>query len=268
MTRLREMRRSLNSLAVKFGFSFDEFWQDIALRQHRIKLDRNKEFRFWNENEAPKWLMMHWGHKPVGDELAQNHLASQLYELIRLLKDRMESPGEASVLDAGASDGMFLSQLGITHGVGVNILKVCAQKIKSDGFTASLSDIEKLPFANRSFDYVICCETLEHVPNPIKTLNELSRVCRKRIFMSIPWLERTRINIKPEGWPNVESHIFEFSEPDFQKIISWAKVRLVYKTLIKIIPDPSNPVFKWILQAKMYPSFFPKLQYYELEPMW
>lgn len=38
------------------------------------------------------------------------------------------------------------------------------------------ADGESLPFADKEFDYVICCHVLEHVEDPVKFLSEIFRV--------------------------------------------------------------------------------------------
>lgn len=49
------------------------------------------------------------------------------------------------------------------------------------------ADGENLPFANNEFDYVICNQVLEHVPDPARFLAEQSRVA-KRGFIETPSL--------------------------------------------------------------------------------
>jgi len=49
------------------------------------------------------------------------------------------------------------------------------------------ADGENLPFKDKEFDYVICCQVLEHVENPEKFLAEQFRVA-KRGFMETPSL--------------------------------------------------------------------------------
>jgi SAM-dependent methyltransferase len=49
------------------------------------------------------------------------------------------------------------------------------------------ADGENLPFKDKEFDYVICCQVLEHVENPDKFLAEQFRVA-KRGFMETPSL--------------------------------------------------------------------------------
>ena len=260
-------KRRLKPIAGRFGItSTTGLWRDLALRAYRRKFRTHDALREWAETEGVNWISKHWGHEFVEDEFDKVHLTSQLYELTEMLRSRIGQLDGALVLDAGASDGLFLTRVGATRGVGVNFLQACAQNINGDGFAACSADLEALPFADKTFDYVICCETLEHVCNPIHTLNELARVCKKRIYLTIPWLERTRINRRPEGWPEVESHIFEFSEADFSKVLSHARVRLVYQDRVQVFPEPRNPLTQGWLKKFMYPSFFPKLQYYELEP--
>lgn len=40
------------------------------------------------------------------------------------------------------------------------------------------ADAERLPFADASFDTVVCCELLEHVRNPLAVIAEIVRVLR------------------------------------------------------------------------------------------
>lgn len=49
------------------------------------------------------------------------------------------------------------------------------------------ADGENLPFADKEFDYVICCHVLEHVDNPVQFLSELFRV-GKRGYIETPSL--------------------------------------------------------------------------------
>lgn len=39
-----------------------------------------------------------------------------------------------------------------------------------------VGDIHNLPFRNRAFDFSYCCNVLEHLPNPEKACNEISRI--------------------------------------------------------------------------------------------
>lgn len=261
-------RERVRPLAARLGIrSSAVLWHGLALRRYHAKIRENGAYRLWVEGEALRWVSRHWAHESVEEGLPLAHLTSQLYEITEMLRRRLGPVGECQVLDAGASDGFFLARVGAVQGVGVNFLQACARQIHSDGFYACRADIERLPFPDKAFDYVICCQTLEHVPNPIQTMNELLRVCRTRLFLTIPWLAATRINARPPGWPDVESHIFEFDERDFAKVLSWVRARVVFRDRIQVFPEPRNPMLQWWFRQWMYPSFFPMLQYYELEPV-
>jgi SAM-dependent methyltransferase len=49
-------------------------------------------------------------------------------------------------------------------------------------------DIEAIPYPEGSFDTVVSCETIEHVPHPPQAVRELARVLRPggRLFLSTP----------------------------------------------------------------------------------
>lgn len=49
-----------------------------------------------------------------------------------------------------------------------------------------VADVTRLPFADHSFDTVVCAHTLEHVADIDKALSEVRRVCRQRLIVVIP----------------------------------------------------------------------------------
>lgn len=49
-----------------------------------------------------------------------------------------------------------------------------------------VADVTQLPFADQSFDTVVCAHTLEHVADIGKALSEVRRVCRQRLIVVIP----------------------------------------------------------------------------------
>jgi len=57
------------------------------------------------------------------------------------------------------------------------------------------ADGQYLPFADKSFDYIICCHVLEHAEDPALFLSELARV-GKRGYIETP----TEIGEKLYGW--------------------------------------------------------------------
>lgn len=56
-----------------------------------------------------------------------------------------------------------------------------------------ICDITSIPIADAEFDAVLCTEVLEHVPDPLSALKELTRVTRKGglLLLSVPFTSMT-----------------------------------------------------------------------------
>lgn len=142
---------------------------------------------------------------------------------------------DTTILNVGDTSGIFLEALG-KKGTSLNINKECVDFIKDKGMNAVLGNAESLGFDDSSFDFVFCFQTLEHCPNPIKVLNELGRVARRKVFLSIPYTNKTEIynikfwvDLKKTSWKEinvrkVDCHIFEFSAADFKNILSYTNL--------------------------------------------
>lgn len=63
-----------------------------------------------------------------------------------------------------------------------------ALRKRLDNISWRVADIQRLPFADDTFDTAISCETVEHVPDPAGAVRELSRVLRPggRLLLTTP----------------------------------------------------------------------------------
>lgn len=93
------------------------------------------------------------------------------------------------ILDCGVGTGAFSAALLASidqpaHISGIDIsypmLTHARQSLKNRCTTLDLrwGDIRRLPFADNSFDAVIFAHVLEHMSDPIETLNEMTRVLK------------------------------------------------------------------------------------------
>ena len=48
------------------------------------------------------------------------------------------------------------------------------------------ADAQALPFKDKCVDYILCSETIEHLPNPDVAIREISRVAREGFLISTP----------------------------------------------------------------------------------
>ena len=120
-------------------------------------------------------------------------------------------------LDVGIGNG-FVSKYLITRGINVITLDN-NPNLNSNTIGSVLS----IPFLNRSFDVVSCCQVLEHLPYQYfsKSLKELYRVSRRYVILSLP--DHTpvyRFNIElpkvkaikkliPHPFPKISHHEFD-----------------------------------------------------------
>jgi len=79
---------------------------------------------------------------------------------------------------------------------------------KSDPSLDMDVDLEKgnLPFENNSFDCVVCLDVLEHLENIHMVFDELCRVCRRTVIISLP-------NAYPVFWDMLRAGEFALGTP-------------------------------------------------------
>jgi|SRR5271157_282615 len=75
----------------------------------------------------------------------------------------------------------------------ISALRIAQQKLRSHGNvsgqgTLVQTDAQRLPYADESFDVVLSCETIEHLPDQRRALCEMWRVARPgaRLFLTSP----------------------------------------------------------------------------------
>lgn len=100
-------------------------------------------------------------------------------------------PKPASILDVGSRLGYtcaeFEKLFPEARVVGVDLVPDFVEMSKADyGIEAYEASADDLPFDNEEFDWVFCCQVLEHVPDMPKAIDELFRVAHHSIYISIP----------------------------------------------------------------------------------
>lgn len=123
------------------------------------------------------------------------------------------------------------------------------QFIKADG--------ENLPFANDQFDYVICNQVLEHVNDPVRFLNEQSRVAKRGYIETPSLIGEYLFPKKSHKWLileldnkliMVEKEKYWFStdiDLGFLFLTWLQKTSLAYKLLTSTRPDIMTTRYEW-----------------------
>jgi ubiquinone/menaquinone biosynthesis C-methylase UbiE len=104
---------------------------------------------------------------------------------------------QKKILEIGCGRGGFSNHLANLPGAPQQIvasdfsasaLAIASEKYSHSKIFWKKEDIMNLSFESNSFDTVISCETIEHVPHPSKALRELFRVLKPggRLFLTCP----------------------------------------------------------------------------------
>jgi ubiquinone/menaquinone biosynthesis C-methylase UbiE len=123
------------------------------------------------------------------------------------------------VLNVGAGSGRLA--LDLPGSVSVDLIHAKLRYMRRYGANQlTTASIFALPFADASFDCVVCCEVVEHVPREPSPLAELVRLLRPggRLVISTPdygtrvWpaIERVYAIVQPNGY--ADEHITHYTE--------------------------------------------------------
>ena len=114
----------------------------------------------------------------------------QLLTIYRFLRSQLGS-WRGRVLDVGAGEAPWRELLTHTEYIGVDV------DLAGEFGMRRKPDIVyyvggELPFADESFDHVLCTEVMEHVPDPAAFLADLRRVLRPNgsLVLTVPWSAR------------------------------------------------------------------------------
>ncbi len=131
-------------------------------------------------------------YNPEEEEEARSrwYLSNRDKFVLEIIKNFSNLDSVKKILDAGCGTGGIISGLPnngiIKVGNDMSSESLALGKEKgriTHGVQASNTN---LPFMDRTFDISICSEVLEHVENDLVALQELSRVTKHRIILTVP----------------------------------------------------------------------------------
>lgn len=208
--------------------------QRLGINTHKILFEifeRNAqkvlEIKYSSIDAATKKLLQaenerfHYGDAIITEKASEYVLTSFTIDRIAFIRENALLKNNDIIADLGDSNGIFLRSCQ-KDGVSVNISDPAVKSLHGRGMETVMADIEFLPFKDNSIHTIFLFETLEHLPNPITLLDEISRVCSDTLIVSIPFVEKTKIhpyNYDPTR-PIYQHHIFEFNRDDFLTIIT------------------------------------------------
>jgi len=156
---------------------------------------------------------------PVGHVLA----LARTYAILSVLA----SVDFDSCLDVGAGEGRLAHLIGRLYGArcaGVELSTHFARGARDAfGIPVYVADGSILPFADNSFDLVLCSEVIEHVEHPLTLLAELDRVARRAVLLTTQevsrkwWHRRLQMAAAEREEPHAERNYFLYD--DFPRLL-------------------------------------------------
>lgn len=148
----------------------------------------------------------------------------------------------SSVLEAGCGAGFSAERIipllpaGATYegsDIGEDLITIAKEKLP--GILFSTESIYELQRPDNSFDCVMALETLEHLDDPLKALQELKRVSRKYVIISVPreplWRVLNMARLKyVDSLGNTPGHLNHWSTRSLQKFVEQEIPAVKYRT--------------------------------------
>lgn len=127
--------------------------------------------------------------KHTSKNLVQQLLINNFYQtLIKIIKPLKAK----TILDVGCGEGFSLNKLHENNvgekleGIDYSKEAISIGKKLFPNLSLKQGSIYNLPYKDNTFDIVLSTEVLEHLENPKKALQEILRVSKKYILVSVP----------------------------------------------------------------------------------
>ena len=159
------------------------------------------------------------------EKLVKRHILEVIRWASKASNSNLFSGQGKKALDVGCAYGYashVLEMLGYeTYGIDVSRWGVRQAKTNSNGHFLVCDAQTKLPFKDMTFDLIICCDVLEHLQFPEKTIQDMLKICDGVMVCTTPNkavekpvrkimrdFDETHINVKfPSEWENCINHI-------------------------------------------------------------
>jgi len=203
------------------------------------------------------------------------YLSSRDRFVVALLKREYPFPAgaEMRVLDVGCGTGGVSHRLA-TAGYLVTSVDADPEVLVWGEHCGRLSypivaDVTALPFPDNSFDICVCSEVVEHVEDDVKTLQELLRVSRRGVLITVPshgylWSDSDQILLHKRRYDNrsIRKLVDASAGGELRKIHPYAIIPAV-----AVISYKSAQRFRRLFPAASQPNRLPLSVRYPL-PEW
>jgi len=171
---------------------------------------------------------------------------------LRRLKKHLPNGGR--VLDWGAGDGQWVRMMA---DAGFESIGIDQYSVNPDNENFINGGIEARELSNRQFDAITCFHVLEHLRDPIKSIENALGKLRKHgiMIIEVPNIYSSWFTIFKKRWQPLEvpTHLNHFNPETLGKIILDNRADIITKEFFSLRASPSVPVLS------VFPGLTPKL---------
>lgn len=161
-------------------------WPFFALAYKSLSVQRFMEFKR-NAYHMSKDEYRDF-YSSLGGSVSRSRITDINEKSIIFILDNIEKGKFKNILDVGSGNGYLLSRLHQHQQweriAGVDVAPP-AQK-NQDGIELHTGLLPELPFADNAFDVVTCTHVIEHIIDVQRSIEELIRVAKEKIFIVLP----------------------------------------------------------------------------------
>ena len=183
--------------------------------------DTTARFLAWRFDAGAYFDGVYNGHQPIYGFGVQPCEPGWLerYTITHAIMTELAGLDFTTLADIGGAEGYKGAM--IRELFGAEVLnadlspEACRLAERIYGLQTRAVSMEALPFADESFDCVLCSESLEHVSQPGRSLAELLRIARKAVVITVPaeTLEQVSSSIQ-SGDPHAHVNWFDLAAFD------------------------------------------------------
>ncbi|HVF12277.1 MAG TPA: class I SAM-dependent methyltransferase [Actinomycetota bacterium] len=134
-------------------------------------------------------------------------------------------PSKGRLLDVGCAYGFFVDEASKAgwHGIGIDVSRFAIQEGRRRGLDLRAGTLEEASFEDGFFDAIICIQTLEHLPDPAGTLEELARIARRggALVIDVPSSDSLGFRLRKERWEQIKppEHLQYFGKKSLFRLL-------------------------------------------------
>lgn len=186
-----------------------------------------------------------------------------------------QEKNDLNILDIGCGNGDFLTYLNNKkwNKYGIEINKKACDIAKNNKIRIFNSNSIPKDFKNNTFDVIRYWHVLEHLPNPIISLQNSTRLLKKNglIIIAVPNIDSINSKIFKNNWFDLDPtrHLNHFSVTSMKKLLKNTKLKIVdvrgYDQLNSILNSYRNITNNPLLSTLLFVlTFFPLIIYASL----